>query len=433
MALSSRTTIHAATLCAGLGLALGACQGAERSGAGSGAAKSEPAPLEEVGSKGEAIDTLEQAAVALDPVCGTIVFARSEAGEHGATTAALFRAAAPQPQVLGGEPTSAHEHEHEHGAPEPSRFPAAVSPDGAQLLVLVSTPTPSGKTADALELWSLEDPGAGGKALEGMTQGAMIRLPSFGPDGSYIVFESDANSFRDLYRYDFARAQVLRLSDDPKGNFEPAVSPGGQRLAFVSSRDGDPELYVMGADGGGATRLTQSPGDDSSPRWSPDGSSLAFLSTRERARGWDIYLMSAQGGPARPLVERDARVTVRDHAWSPDGRHLAWIELGSEQGVAPLVVVEVDTGKQVLRTTATAVDQQPAWSPDGRELVFSRGEGPGRSTLMRLSLEEGLASLSPLLVADPAAPIDWLPRWAPGPGCTRVAPPMAPTPQSSQG
>lgn len=432
LALRSCSTIHAVTLCAALGLALGACQGAERSSASSGAAKSDAAPSDTAESKVAAIDSkLEQAAIVLEPVCGTVVFARSEPGEHGATGSGFYRADAGQPQMLGGEPE--HAGEHGHGAPEASRFPAAVSPDGAQLLVLVSTPTPSGKTADALELWSLREPGAGGKALEGMTEGAMIRLPSFSPDGSYIVFESDASSFRDLYRYDFARAETLRLTDDPKGNFEPAIDPGGQRLAFVSSRDGDPELYVMGGDGGGATRLTQSPGDDSSPRWSPDGSTLAFLSTRDRARGWDLYLMPAEGGPARALVERDRRVTVRDHAWSPDGRHLAWIELGAEPGLAPLVVVEVETGKQVLRTAEAGVDQQPAWSPDGGELVFSRGQGAGRSTLMRLSLEGGMSSLAPLFGTQGTAPIDWLPRWAPDSSCPRVAPPVVPAPQSSQG
>lgn len=424
MALTSRprTTI-CATLCAALGLALGgACQRAEPSGPG--AARSSAEPVDASHGQAPAEPVAE-----LGPLCGTVVFARSEPGEHGATEVAWVRAEAP-PQVLGAEPEPEPEHgadAHDHAAPEPSRFPAAVSPDGAELLVLVSTPLPSGKTADALELWSLREPEAGGKALEGLTQGAMIRLPSFSPDGSYLVYESDASSFRDLYRYDFARAEVLRLTDDPKGNFEPAIAPDGQRLAFVSSRDGDPELYVMSGDGGGPTRLTQSPGDDSSPRWSPDGSSLAFLSTRDRARGWDLYLMPAQGGPARPVVERRERVSVRDHAWSPDGRHLAWIELGAEQGVAPLVVVAVESGEQVLRTAPKGVDQQPAWSPDGRELVFSRGQGPGRSTLMRLSLARGADSLAPLFeVARSGAPIDWLPRWAPGPGCTRIGPARAP-------
>ena len=47
-------------------------------------------------------------------------------------------------------------------------------------------------------------------------------------------------------------------------------------LAFVSERDGNSEIYVMNVDGTGLLRLTDNPGRDTDPAWSPDGKRIAL-------------------------------------------------------------------------------------------------------------------------------------------------------------
>jgi TolB protein len=251
-----------------------------------------------------------------------------------------------------------------------------------------------------------------------------------------LVFESDAESFRDLYRLDLGAPSALRLTHDVEGNFEPAVSPDGQSIAFVSSRDGDAEIYVMTADGGVPRRLTDSRGDDSQPVWSPDGRAIVFTSGRDRARGHDLFLLASgrdlelalETGVVRPLVRDSSRVEpvlVRDHVFSPRGDRIAFTELVSERGAAAIVVVDASTGEVLARSDAQPgvgqqedpdVDEQASWSPDAEWLVFARSQA-GRSDIVRMRAD---GSALELLTAGDG--VHWLPRWVGGPACAQALP-----------
>ena len=371
-------------------------------------------------------DSVAAPAAVAPPACGTLVYALGEGGEHGRSQLArLDLAPGSTPEVFAFESLDAE-------LPR-SRYPAALSPDGTKLLILASAPSPSGKTRDRFELLELDSDGP--PTPLATPSDVVLRNPSWAPDGSFIVFESNAESFRDLYRYDFAGASTLRLTDNAEGNFEPAVSPDGQSIAFVSSRDGDAEIYVMSADGGSPRRLTTSPGDDTAPQWSPKGDELAFVSARERGRGIDVFVRAMGEGSsakASPLVAaREAPILARDLAWSPTGSKLAFTELSPKAGEAAVVVVDRATGARVVETALAGVEEQPAWSPDGTQVVFARG-GHERSDLLRILVDP---PGSTPIAATAGAGIAWLPRWtiAAGQGCARVRPPLDPAASSGQG
>jgi Tol biopolymer transport system component len=69
---------------------------------------------------------------------------------------------------------------------------------------------------------------------------------------------------------------VVRLTDNPAFDKEPAWSPDGNRIAFSSDRNGSFDVYVMsiggilgGSGGTWIQRLTDTPGDDVGPVWMP--------------------------------------------------------------------------------------------------------------------------------------------------------------------
>ncbi|KIG14488.1 tolB protein precursor protein [Enhygromyxa salina] len=350
-----------------------------------------------------------------EELCGRVLFVASSADHHGPDQIWQVPAAGgPSTQLLRS------------GA---SVFPAAISPDARSLLVLRSEPQPDGKTHDRFGLLALTGEADAGPAALAAAIGpkdAGLRNPSWSPDGSWIVFESDANSFRDLYRLGLGSDTLLRLTDNAEGNFEPVVSPDGQRIAFVSSRDGNAEIYVMTADGGAPTRVTNSPGDDSAPVWSPDGQSLAFCSARARERGVDAFVTNLEGTNVQPALREGAleqSVIVSGLAYSPDGSLLAYTELVPKGGVASIVIVRAATGELVARTGTAGtktVDEQPSWSPDGKHLVFARSQDQ-RSDIARVR-----ADGSGLELLTDGAGLYWLPRWVADPGCDRVAPLVVP-------
>ncbi len=78
----------------------------------------------------------------------------------------------------------------------------------------------------------------------------------------------------------------------------PSFSPDGSRIVFESDRGGQPQLYVMAAGGGGAQRISFGEGTYSTPVWSPKGDLIAY--TRQAGGNFQIGTMSRTGRGAHP-------------------------------------------------------------------------------------------------------------------------------------
>jgi tricorn protease len=85
-------------------------------------------------------------------------------------------------------------------------------------------------------------------------------------------------------------------------------------IVFVS----DDDLWRVPASGGIARRLTAGLSEPSTPCLSPDGQWVAFVGRDEQHP--EVYLMSAEGGPARRMTWLGPDVIVR--GWTPEGQIL---------------------------------------------------------------------------------------------------------------
>ncbi len=275
-------------------------------------------------------------------------------------------------------------------------YPAAASHAGE--LALIRAADHAGGHEEALAVRRVDG------EVQVLARGPMVRNPAFAPDGASLAFESDRASFRDLYRVPRSGGDVVRLTDDREGNYEPSFVDGGA-LVFTSSRDGEAEIYRMRADGTAPVRLTRSAGDDVAPRPSPDGRLVAFLSARD---GVDhVFVMRADGSDVRP-VRAATQDEEREHTWSPDGTRLAFVAK-SKSGRPRVLVWDRGRDAAFAITDGTTIADMPAFSPDGRYVAYVNDDGRGPDVWVARSDGSGAVRVAA------AAGRRWLPVWIPQP------------------
>ena len=85
----------------------------------------------------------------------------------------------------------------------------------------------------------------------------------------------------------------------------PIWEPNSNRISFTSNRNGSHSIYAIHPDGSDLRQLTPSDGDQIWHAWSPDGKWLAFDGTIEEQgkKNYDIYLMQVEGGAIKRLTD----------------------------------------------------------------------------------------------------------------------------------
>ena len=125
-------------------------------------------------------------------------------------------------------------------------------------------------------------------------------------------------------------AEPLRadaLTTFPGQELYPSLSPDGNHVVFTwtGPRQDNTDIYVQQIGAGSPLRLTTDPRSDYNPVWSPDGRWIAFLrgdpATPLARSDREVRLIPPLGGPERKLADvRVQEITVNPVylAWCPD-------------------------------------------------------------------------------------------------------------------
>ena len=172
------------------------------------------------------------------------------------------------------------------------------------------------------------------------------------------MFSLTTGGNTDIYTLDIASGQRTRLTDTPAIETAPSYSPDGTRIVFESDRSGTQQLYVMPAGGGEATRISFGSGRYGTPVWSPRGDLVAF--TKQSKGRFHIGVMRLDGSEERLLT---ASFLDEGPTWAPNGRVIMFTrETQGANGAPALYSVDI-SGRNLrkLRTETAASD--PSWSP----------------------------------------------------------------------
>lgn len=127
-------------------------------------------------------------------------------------------------------------------------------------------------------------------------------------------------------------------------------SPDGSQIVFTSDAAGGPQLYIMPAAGGQARRLpTRISGYCAEPDWSKaDPNKIAF--TVRSGRGFQIAVHDLAAGVAK-VVSKQANDAI-EPSWLADGRHLVFTARAA--GASSLWILDTENGKATQLSAAGA-------------------------------------------------------------------------------
>ncbi|MBT8058076.1 MAG: Tol-Pal system beta propeller repeat protein TolB, partial [Gammaproteobacteria bacterium] len=137
------------------------------------------------------------------------------------------------------------------------------------------------------------------------------------------------------------------------------------------------ELVVADADGYGPQTVVGSPEPLLSPAWSPDGKHLAYVSFEKGNSA--IYMQNVATG-SRELISSGKGINGAP-SFSPDNKRMALVL--SRSGNPEIYVRDMATGRLTQITTHWSIDTEPVWSSDGRWIYFTSDRG-GRPQIYRV-------------------------------------------------
>lgn len=184
---------------------------------------------------------------------------------------------------------------------------------------------------------------------------------------------------------------------------EPSLSSDGSEVAFaISSFDRKrvkkrSVIMIMSLLNRKVVQLTHGM-NDHTPRFSPDGLKVAFVRKDSKGRN-QIWIKLLPNGDIQRITNLSGG--VRDHTWSPDSRHLAFVSdvdvtashssnsngeligkvarsfrykldnVGWRENIfSQLFVVEIDSGVTTQLTHSNGDYRYPIWSPDAQKIAY---------------------------------------------------------------
>ena len=206
-----------------------------------------------------------------------------------------------------------------------------------------------------------------------MTEGSWISL-DVSPDGETIVFDYLGN----LFTIPIGGGAATQLTSGMAFDAQPRFSPDGSRIVYTSDADGGQNIWVRSLDGSEAKQVSKGNANRAeSPEWMPDGDYVVAAMGDFRGRGLPkLKLFHVDGGSGiQPVSEPDS-LKMLGPAVSPDGRYIWYSRrtgdwtYNAQFPQYQLEAYDTESGERYTRSSRYGSAIRPTLSPDGRWLVF---------------------------------------------------------------
>jgi len=248
--------------------------------------------------------------------------------------------------------------------------------------------------------WDVNNPPGTYKEVEfSVEEGTWMNL-DVSPDGKTIAFDL----LGDLYSLPISGGTATPLRTGLAWEVQPRFSPDGSKLLFTSDAGGGDNIWQMKTDGSAAKEMTKEKFRLlNNGTWMPDGNYFIarkhFTSTRSLGAG-EIWMYHIAGGEGIQLTKRkNDQQDVNEPCVSPDGRYIYYSEdmypggffkYNKDPNSQIYVIKRYDReeGKTETLIRGPGGAMRPQASPDGKYLSFVRRIRT-KSVLFLYNLETG--------------------------------------------
>ena len=207
--------------------------------------------------------------------------------------------------------------------------------------------------------------------------------PALSPDGKRIALQLNVAEGRsaDIYLVDLSRGSFTRFTFGQQLEALPVWSPDGSQIIFTSNAAGYLDLFRKAASGAGDEEgLLSTAGHKFPDDWSPDGRLLIYETADPETR-IDLWVLP-MSGETKPRPFLRTRFNEVHAQISPDGR---WVAYSSDETGRPEIYVQTFPDKGGKWQISPAGGDQPAWRRDGGELFYGAPDGTLMSAVVRKS------------------------------------------------
>jgi TolB protein len=153
-------------------------------------------------------------------------------------------------------------------------------------------------------------------------------------------------------------------------NYDPTLSPDGKQIIFIKVLEGHEQLFMADSDGRHERQITRDATDKEDPAWSPDGRLVAYILVGSKN---SMHVMNIDGGGDRAITPPTQSPIHPE--WMPDGRSILYCTDDDlhppQKNAAEIYRVDVASGR-IETVISGGINTYPVPSPDGRRIAFRK-------------------------------------------------------------
>lgn len=188
-----------------------------------------------------------------------------------------------------------------------------------------------------------------------------IQGSTLSADGDFALFSARG----DIFVVPNGKGLTKNITNSPGAHDRnPAWSPDGKHIAWISDKSGEDEIYIAKPDGTEMKQLTKNADTYRfSIIWSPDSKKLLTMDKEFRLQYVDVA-----SGKVTDVARSDTW-ELRDVAWSPDSRWIAYIDF-NPQMMGIINVYDTKTGETRAVTDGFYSATDVVFTPGGNYILF---------------------------------------------------------------